>query len=539
MKRVNFLIIGLFFLNIFYLSHTQVESLHEMVKTPIKNSGNEIIRDLGDIVYETSGSTSDLGPYDSNILAEDITLSESGETEIGGVELVLNIDGEQSVKLWFFDQLNSPAIHVEDLGSLNTYGQDLTFQFELNEPLLVPQNFYFGVSIQGNGNTDWIDCHQSVITGSGTPFTYFYGSIAGGILDNNWTSSNGQHFNLKIYTAADGYATPTDVTISVDNNETSLAWEDLTNAEMYYIYRSANPDYGFVKIDSTTNTYYIDVEGGSGFKYFYNVTSKITVTNDFEWCNVPAGDYSWGQHDAPQFMPYDYQIMKYEVTNFEYLTYLEEAYLSGDIWIEGENVVGYYEGDENWIAGNYNFYSLGIPSADNYARISWNGSTFDINVPAGYNIGDYDNHPVVRITWFGCWAFADHYNLSLPTEREWEKAARDNTGNDYPWGDNIDGSRANYHTSGDQFDNGTTPVGYYNGDSHNGFQTTDSPSTYGAYDMSGNVWEWTNNWFHSVSVDRAYRGGSWSNISLNPVWFRNPLNPNFTDSNLGFRCVSR
>ena len=91
----------------------------------------------------------------------------------------------------------------------------------------------------------------------------------------------------------------------------------------------------------------------------------------------------------------------------------------------------------------------------------------------------FENHPVVQVSWFGANAYANFYGLTLPTQEEWEKAARGNTGWDYPWGDAIDGSQANYWRSGDPFDNGPTPVGYYDGATHDGFKTTDSPSPFG------------------------------------------------------------
>ena len=155
---------------------------------------------------------------------------------------------------------------------------------------------------------------------------------------------------------------------------------------------------------------------------------------------------------------------------------MEEALSSGDITVNSSTAQGYYTGDEYYSAGDYEYLDLN----DNDCRIIWDGSSFSV-------IEGYGNHPVVEVSWHGANAFAEHYGLRLPDEYEWEKAARGMTGADYPWGDSISGDNANYYNSGDPWDNGTTPAGYYNGE--NG--TTDSPSPYGAYDMAGNVWNWT------------------------------------------------
>lgn len=247
-------------------------------------------------------------------------------------------------------------------------------------------------------------------------------------------------------------------------------------------------------------------------------------TNDFEWCSVPAGDYTWGEDDEIQNIAYDYQIMKYEVTNQQYATYLQEAYTNGDITVTTASVEGSYEGDENYDAGNYEFYDL--DGGD--TRITWNGSSFTIQT-------DFEDHPVVEVTWFGAWAFARHYGLRLPTEQEWEKAARGLTGCEYPWGNGISGDRANYRYSGDPWDNGTTPVGYYNG--QNG--TTNSPSPYDVYDMCGNVVDWTDSWYNDT---RVLRGGGWVNNSADTVlrsWYRYGHYPTGSLSCFGFRCVIR
>ena len=257
------------------------------------------------------------------------------------------------------------------------------------------------------------------------------------------------------------------------------------------------------------------------------VSIMLTTSNsdNFGWCDVPAGDYTWGEYDEVQNIDYDFQIMKYEVTNMQYAVFLTEAYINGDITVSYSYVEGYYIGDENNNAGDYPFYDLN----DWDSHINWNGNNFIIET-------DFEDHPVVEATWFGAWAFAQYYGLRLPTEQEWEKAARGDTGNDYPWGNVLSGDRANYRNSGDPWDNGTTPVGYYNGE--NG--TTDSPSLYGVYDMCGNVFDWTDSWYNPSSSERVIRGGYWDFNSYYDYlcsWGRNDFNPESSSGDIGFRCA--
>lgn len=273
-----------------------------------------------------------------------------------------------------------------------------------------------------------------------------------------------------------------------------------------------------------------------------NVKVKIIATGHvageipFAMDTVTAGDFTYGSNDQVLNIDYDYEIMRYEVTNAQYVEFLIEANESGDVWISGgisgNSVQGFYSGDEHYSGGNYTLYSLGDAGDNyNYGRINWNGTTFIVTE-------GYGNHPVVYVTWFGAYKFAEHYGIRLPTEQEWEKAARGNTGYDYPWGNSIDGSRANYRDSGDPWDNGTTPSGFYNGQTYEGFATTDSPSQFGAYDMAGNVWEWTNSWISEGSSSRVLRGGSWdTGTSHCRSWNRYYFNPNSSYNYLGFRLV--
>jgi formylglycine-generating enzyme required for sulfatase activity len=275
--------------------------------------------------------------------------------------------------------------------------------------------------------------------------------------------------------------------------------------------------------------------------FFEDVKVKVTATGyiagelPFEFVTVPAGEYTYGEGDTVLTIDYDYEIMKYQVTSAQYAEFLIDAYETGEVWIDAYHVWGFYPGDEHYSGGNYDLCSLGEDSGNyNYGRINWNGTTFIVT--AGY--GD---HPVVYISWFGAWKFAEHYGLRLPTEHEWEKAARGNTGYDYPWGDDFDGSRGNYKDSGDPWDNGTTPVGFYNGQNYEGFQTIDSPSPYGAYDMAGNIFDMTNSWWSEDgdgSSSRVRRGGSWNRqVNVCRSWNRNGGASDYDYFDIGFRLV--
>lgn len=161
-----------------------------------------------------------------------------------------------------------------------------------------------------------------------------------------------------------------------------------------------------------------------------------------------------------------------------------------------------------------------------------------------------DEHPVVWVSWYAAMAYAEWRGKRLPTEAEWEKAARGGiTGQDYPWGNSIDATLANYHDRiGD-----ITEVGKY------------PANGYGLYDIAGNVWEWcldvydsgsylklsqhnpisgansvksVTNELTDESVQRVLRGGSWLDTpQLLQTAFRYKNNPRRTLGRIGFRCV--
>jgi formylglycine-generating enzyme required for sulfatase activity len=204
---------------------------------------------------------------------------------------------------------------------------------------------------------------------------------------------------------------------------------------------------------------------------------------------IPAGSFTMGQDGVAtpvhQVTLSRYFIGKYEVTNAQY-----RAFLAATSDPTGPTQHAGHHPDEG----------------TGYSHTPAGGSGVDYSP---YSVGD--NNPVVGVSWYDCYAYCAWAGLSLPTEAQWECAARGSDARTYPWGNDAPDAgvvyRANYN-----------PTGAWPPDSNDGYQyaapvgsfgagapspRADGTSPFGALDMSGNVWEWARFFWHTARLLRS------------------------------------
>jgi formylglycine-generating enzyme required for sulfatase activity len=216
----------------------------------------------------------------------------------------------------------------------------------------------------------------------------------------------------------------------------------------------------------------------------------------FEMVKVLKGPFLYGEKRVREVIDHDYWIDTYPLTNEKYRAFIladgygNQAYWSEEGWK--------WKSNHNIVAPDY-----------------WNDTK--------WNKADY---PVVGVSYFEAEAYAKWVGKRLPTEREWEKAARGEDGPEYPWGDQIDKSKCNSSEAG--FGQTTSVTQYPNG-----------VSPYGCYDMAGNVWEWCADWYCEEQKDwRVARGGSWLNNTMyQRVSNRYGFDVGYRSGDIGVRLV--
>ncbi len=345
------------------------------------------------------------------------------------------------------------------------------------------------------------------------------------------------------------------------------------------------------------------VQSDNAYLVNYQADSASTVLSPEGLTLIPAGTFQMGDHhnlggrehgndEVPlhSVSLASFFIAPTEVSNQQYADYLNSVLVQGLIEVRDGAVYG---------SGGTELYFT-TRSADQYSPIAWDGKIFAV-------FDGREKHPATSVRWAGAAAYTNWlsvqngyqgcYDLStwqcdfsrsgyrLPTEAEWEYAGRGGLTSPYaifPWGDGTDHSRANWPNSGDPFEVGpqpwTTPVGFYNGQLHHksdfgwpgqqeSYQTADGANDYGLYDMAGNVWEWTHDWYgrdyYGISPAdnptgpengspmpdgkpyHTLRGGNWYNgewghsrvSNRDPGYYRGPQDPNHPYYHVGFRVV--
>jgi formylglycine-generating enzyme required for sulfatase activity len=263
----------------------------------------------------------------------------------------------------------------------------------------------------------------------------------------------------------------------------------------------------------------------------------VRAIPDILWCPVPAGPFLYGDKKEQRTIDYDYQISAYPVTNAQFQPFIDDpnGYNNPEWWTEagwewkGERAAPNEYGDPAFRLPNHP--RIYVRWYEAVAYCNWLTAQLHPDLWASL-VGTRHASSVPR--WQTTPLHTIKGLIGLPTEQEWERAARGTDGRVYPWGDEFDPLKCN-SSVGDNPIGQTSAVGLYES----------GISPVGAYDMSGNVWEWCLTQYDNESNDvngtgvRVVRGGTWgSNQDGVRAAFRSNWYPNLGSVNRGFRVCA-
>jgi len=266
---------------------------------------------------------------------------------------------------------------------------------------------------------------------------------------------------------------------------------------------------------------------------------KVLILNQFHHHQlqyIPSGEFimgseigSFNEQPVHSISLNAYWICQTEITNTQYINFLNESFLQNQIEIDNDRVF-----KNAHLLIDMNNKGLFVHENDD-CHIAFNGKEFYIQA------AKYNDYPIVSVTWYGARAYAEHYGMNLPTEAEWEKAARGTDGREYPWGNSAP-TQSQCNCGGNIFH----PISV-------GLTSPSGDSFYGCCNMGGNVSEWCLDWYgetyYAVSEPsnpkgpnqgeyKVIRGGNW----YHPMSFARCADRQYSDpenklTTLGFRCI--
>jgi formylglycine-generating enzyme required for sulfatase activity/energy-coupling factor transporter ATP-binding protein EcfA2 len=282
------------------------------------------------------------------------------------------------------------------------------------------------------------------------------------------------------------------------------------------------------------------IQRDAGFSLGRTAQSGTRSADDLDkFIAIPAGPFLYGDDKHKVTIKEPFAIAKYPVTNLQYRRFIEaKGYNRREFWSEDGWAwrTGTYDSQA---PKEYRDYLAQRPPEKRGEPFLWHDMKW--NNPLA---------PVVGVSWFEAEAYGNWLAremgkpMRLPTEEEWERAARHPDGREYPWGNEFDRNRLNCA----EFWGGRDDLDWNKWYDEKGYEVASTTivgqflegnSVLGLSDMSGNVWEWTCSWYDAEKVYRTVRGGSWDDNRYNtrcadryrpvPVdWFHD----------IGFRLVS-